>query len=71
MKRLVQNYLTIAAGLVVRIRLLPVWESAKAPVTFVKDVLPILRENCQTCNRLTADEMDLAWVTIAPARSLD
>ena len=55
MKRLVQNYLTIAAGLVVRIRLLPVWESAKAPVTFVKDVLPILRENCQTCNRLTAD----------------
>jgi len=71
MKRLVQNYLTIAAGLVVRIRLLPVWESAKALVTFVKDALPILQEKRRTCHRYTTDEMDLAWVTIAAARPLD
>ena len=27
------------------------WGNAKTPVTFTKDVLPILQENCQTCHR--------------------
>lgn len=70
MKRSFQNYLTIAAGLATLIASLPIWKSAKAPVTFVKDVLPILQEKRRTCHRYTTHEMELAWVTIAQARPL-
>ncbi len=39
------------AGAIAACVAVPSWAAGNGPVTFTKDVLPILQENCQTCHR--------------------